>query len=201
MEKVSLCELNKSTWIYSQAERQGPPGKPLNMIIIIKARQRNSLQHGVRIDFHPATCPWDSPGKNTGTGYHALLHGIFPTQGLNPILSSLLHWHVSSLPLAPPGKPSKEVRLPKSLELFSKSQTSKSEQHFLLKKKKKKKNCLYLAVLGLSWGMQNLVPQPRIELKGPAFGVQSLSHWTTREAPMSEQCFLSRLWSPDALLA
>ena len=26
---------------------------------------------------------WDSPAKNTGVGYHALLHGIFPTQGLN----------------------------------------------------------------------------------------------------------------------
>ena len=26
----------------------------------------------------------DSPGKNTGVGCHALLRGIFPTQGLNP---------------------------------------------------------------------------------------------------------------------
>ena len=26
----------------------------------------------------------NSPGKNTGVGYHALLHGIFPTQGSNP---------------------------------------------------------------------------------------------------------------------
>ena len=26
----------------------------------------------------------DSPDKNTGAGCHALLHGIFPTQGLNP---------------------------------------------------------------------------------------------------------------------
>ena len=25
-------------------------------------------------------CPWDSPGKNTGVGCHALLQGIFPTQ-------------------------------------------------------------------------------------------------------------------------
>ena len=30
----------------------------------------------------------DSPGKNTGVGYHALLQGIFPTQGSNP---GLLH--------------------------------------------------------------------------------------------------------------
>jgi len=28
----------------------------------------------------------DSPGKNTGLGCHALLQGIFPTQGLNPDL-------------------------------------------------------------------------------------------------------------------
>ena len=26
----------------------------------------------------------DSPGKKTGVGYHALLQGIFPTQGTNP---------------------------------------------------------------------------------------------------------------------
>ena len=31
-------------------------------------------------------CPWDSPGKNTGVGCHALLQRIFPTQGLNPLL-------------------------------------------------------------------------------------------------------------------
>ena len=28
-------------------------------------------------------CPWDSPGRNTGVGCHALLQGIFPTQGSN----------------------------------------------------------------------------------------------------------------------
>jgi len=37
-------------------------------------------------------CPWDSPGKNTGVGCHALLQGIFLTQGSNPCLSCLLHW-------------------------------------------------------------------------------------------------------------
>ena len=33
----------------------------------------------------------DSPGKNTGVGYHALFQGIFLTQGLNPSLLWLLH--------------------------------------------------------------------------------------------------------------
>ena len=41
-------------------------------------------------------CPWDSPGRNTGVGCHALLQGIFPTPGLNP---HLLHcrWILCSL--------------------------------------------------------------------------------------------------------
>ena len=39
----------------------------------------------------PGTCPWDSPGKNTGVGCHALLQGIFLSQGLNLRLLSLLH--------------------------------------------------------------------------------------------------------------
>ena len=29
-------------------------------------------------------CPWDSPGKNTGVGYHALLQGIIQIQGITP---------------------------------------------------------------------------------------------------------------------
>ena len=37
-------------------------------------------------------CPWDSPGKDTGGECHALLQGIFLTQGLNPHLLRLLHW-------------------------------------------------------------------------------------------------------------
>ena len=44
-------------------------------------------------------CPWDSPAGNTGVGCHALLQGIFLTQGL--ITSPAL---LGSLPVAPPGK-------------------------------------------------------------------------------------------------
>ena len=39
-------------------------------------------------------CSWDSPGKNTGVGCQALAHA-----------SLLQHSQASSLPLAPPGKP------------------------------------------------------------------------------------------------
>ena len=39
-------------------------------------------------------CPLDSPGKYTGVGCHALLQGIFPTQGSNPrlCLSCIGRW-------------------------------------------------------------------------------------------------------------
>ncbi|XP_025119872.2 dihydrodiol dehydrogenase 3 isoform X2 [Bubalus bubalis] len=47
-------------------------------------------------------CPWHSPDKNTGVDCHALLQGIFLTQGSNLHLS---HWQGGSLQLAPPGKP------------------------------------------------------------------------------------------------
>ena len=33
-------------------------------------------------------CPWDSPGKSTGMGFHTLLQGMVPTQESNP---GLLH--------------------------------------------------------------------------------------------------------------
>ena len=44
--------------------------------------------------------------KNTGVGCHALLQGIFPTQGLKLHPVSLLHWQAGSLPIGPPGEPS-----------------------------------------------------------------------------------------------
>ena len=58
------------------------------------------------IDYSPpgSSIHGDSPGKNTGVGYHALLQGIFLTQGMNPSLLCLLHLHAGSLPLALPGK-------------------------------------------------------------------------------------------------
>ena len=45
----------------------------------------------------------DSPSKNTGVGCHALLQGIFSTQGLNPGRSPT--WQADSLPSELPGKP------------------------------------------------------------------------------------------------
>ena len=50
---------------------------------------------------------------------HALLQGIFPTQGLNTRLLCLLHWQAGSLPLAPPGKPKEGLgRVPYKTEFL-----------------------------------------------------------------------------------
>lgn len=47
--------LKKSALVYRQAQGQGPPAKPLSVIIITEASQRNHFQHGVRIGFLLAT--------------------------------------------------------------------------------------------------------------------------------------------------
>ena len=47
-------------------------------------------------------CPRDSPGRNTGAGGHALLQGIFLTQGSN---LHALHWQADPLPPEPSEKP------------------------------------------------------------------------------------------------
>ena len=48
-----------------------------------------------------APLQWDSPGKNTGVGFQALLQEIFSTQGLN---LSLSHYRQILYHLKPPGK-------------------------------------------------------------------------------------------------
>ena len=42
---------------------------------------------------------------------------------------------------------------------------------------------IYLAVLGLSCNMWDLVPWPGIKPGPPALGARSLSHWTARDIP------------------
>ena len=63
-------------------------------------------------------CPWDSSGMDTGVGCHALLQGIFLTQGSNPRVLCLLHWQMGSLPPVPPGKPGDTSMLIKPNFLF-----------------------------------------------------------------------------------
>ena len=71
----------------------------------------------------------DSPDKNTGVGCHALLQGIFPTQGSNP---DLPHCRQILYPLSHQGSPSVYGWLPKSssLDLLSKIQNCISNCFF-----------------------------------------------------------------------
>ena len=65
------------------------PGAAMHVCVFSGSVLSDSLQsHGLQ----PSRlfCPWDSPGKNTGVGYFALLQRIFLTQGSNPRLLHLL---------------------------------------------------------------------------------------------------------------
>ena len=76
-----------STWIYHNIVNQ--------LCSNIKCVHAKSLQSCPTLcnpmDPTRLLYPWDSPGKNTGTGCHALHQGIFPTQGSNPNLLQFLH--------------------------------------------------------------------------------------------------------------
>ena len=67
-------------------------------------RQLDKL--GDLVDYCPpgSSVHGDSLGKNARVGCHALLQGIFPTQGLK---LHLLDWQADSLPSELPGKPIK----------------------------------------------------------------------------------------------
>ena len=54
---------------------------------------------------YQAPWPWDSSNKNTAVGCHALLQGIFPTQGWNLHLPASPALQKDSLPTEPPRKP------------------------------------------------------------------------------------------------
>ena len=59
----------------------------------------------------PVACPQNSPGKNTGAGFHSLLQEIFLTQGSN---LSLLHWRQTLWHLSHQGRPLFHMALNKS---------------------------------------------------------------------------------------
>ena len=66
----------------------------LNCSVVSNSLRPHGLQHAQLLS------PWDSPGKNTGVGCHALLQEIFPTQGSKPRSPSL---QADSFTAEPPG--------------------------------------------------------------------------------------------------
>ena len=68
-----------------------PPGKPhfcCVCVCVLVAQLCPTLCHPIDCSPPGSSVHADSPGKNTGVGCHALLQGIFMTQGPNP---GLLH--------------------------------------------------------------------------------------------------------------
>ena len=57
--------------------------------IVAKSCLTLSRPQGLQPTPWMVSCPWASPGKNTGVGCHFLLQGIFPTQGSNLGLPAL----------------------------------------------------------------------------------------------------------------
>ena len=68
--------------------------------VCLVAQSRPTLCDPIDYSLPGSSVHGDSSGKNTGVGCHALLQGIFPTQGLNPGLSHCRQ----TLPSEPPGK-------------------------------------------------------------------------------------------------
>ena len=81
----SLIVTRKQEPIIVTQKRKSSLSIPLQKTI------KSQISHSVMSDFlqphglQPARrlCPWNSPGKNTGVGFHSLLQGMFLTQGLN----------------------------------------------------------------------------------------------------------------------
>ena len=100
VQGLRLCASNAGAWVRSLAREVlhaawcGPPPpkkKPQQLVTTWMDLESESESHSVVSDsLQPHGCNppgssvhRDSPGKNTWTGCHALLQGIFPTQGLN----------------------------------------------------------------------------------------------------------------------
>ena len=81
-----------SSWFYNtalSAPNQGGWGAGLRIARMCAKSFQSCPTRCDPMDCSPlGSSPWDSPGKNIGVGYRALLHGIFPIQGLNPCLMS-----------------------------------------------------------------------------------------------------------------
>ena len=140
-----------------------------------------------------APCPWDSPGKDTGAGCHALLQGIFLTQGSNPGLLHcrwiLCHWATREW-----GRLWYEFQNIQGISVSLDLQVSVYHPGSLLSNNLKRIIWLcrvFVAahrifscdVRTLSYSTWGLVLWPGIKLWSSALGAWSLSHWATREVP------------------
>ena len=76
-----------------------------NAVLSLVAQLSPTLYSPMDCSLPDSSIHGNSPGKNPGVDYHALLQGIFLSPGSSPCLLGFLHWHAGSLPLVPPRKP------------------------------------------------------------------------------------------------
>ena len=75
-------------FVYAAPWAWKAPPSTFPLIMCLVAQLCPTLCNPTDCSLPASSVHWDSQGKNTGVGCHALLHGIFPTQGRNP---GLLH--------------------------------------------------------------------------------------------------------------
>ena len=88
-----MTGLNKTSWYINYLSVNRPWDKNTYLenaeqVFFLESESEAAQSCPTLWDPVDCICLWDSPGKNAGVGCHALLQGIFPTQGLNP---GLLH--------------------------------------------------------------------------------------------------------------
>ena len=128
------------------------------------------------LDYSPpgSSIHGDSPGKNTGVGCHALLQGIFPTQGSNP---GLPHCRQIRYHLSHQGSP--RILEVSSLSLLQKIFPTQGLNpgfpHYrqILYHLNHQGSPRILEVSSLSL-LQGIIPTQEIELGSPALQVDSL---------------------------
>ena len=103
------------------------------------------------------SCPWDSPGKDTGVGCHFLLQ-CMKVKSESEVAQSCLTLR-DPMDCSPQGSSIHGIFQARVLEWGAIAFSS----------------CC---------SMWDLVPWPGIKPQAPVLGVWSLSHWTTREVPM-----------------
>ena len=64
----------------------------IKCICVIKSESESHSVVSDSLRSHGLYSPWNSPGQYTAVGRLSFLQRIFPTQGSNPCLLSLLHW-------------------------------------------------------------------------------------------------------------
>ena len=117
----------ETVWYGNESTGSEPPQDPMGSLALLNALSLCNVTSAVlclaalqslptlcnTVDCSPpgSSVHRDSPGKNTGVGCHALIQGIFPTQGSNP---GLLHCRQILYHLSHQGSPNVTSKMQQS---------------------------------------------------------------------------------------